>query len=274
MGKFDNIAILTDLDRTFLADGAKIVDRNLEAIEYFKSCGGIFTLATGRMHFNLDSTVPQADKLVNAPAIMCNGTYFYDFQKKKVFSERYMDAKAAYGAVQLVHALFESVFIRGCGRNGYIVDTVDKRAEQQLLSYGITTYTAVPYKDWNTDKWYKIVFEDDAENLKKVEKTLKAEFPEIFEYNRSRSTLLEIQMNGVNKSTLIDDLKKIYADIGRHLTVYACGDNENDIAMLRKADVAVCPANAIDKVKSVSDMCLCSNNDGVIADLIYNLEKF
>jgi len=85
MGKFDNIAILTDLDKTFLADGAKVVQRNIEAIEYFKSEGGLFTLATGRMHFNLDAIVPNVDKLVNAPAVMCNGTYFYDFIEDKIF---------------------------------------------------------------------------------------------------------------------------------------------------------------------------------------------
>ena len=44
MGKFDNIAILTDLDRTFLGDGGIMVERNVEAIEYFKSEGGLFEI--------------------------------------------------------------------------------------------------------------------------------------------------------------------------------------------------------------------------------------
>ena len=41
MGKFDNVAILTDIDKTFLGDGGKMVERNVEAIEYFKSRGGL-----------------------------------------------------------------------------------------------------------------------------------------------------------------------------------------------------------------------------------------
>ena len=271
MGKFDNIAILTDLDQTFFADGAKIVERNLEAIEYFKSEGGLFTLATGRMHMNLDELIPNVDKLVNAPAVMCNGTYFYDFENKKVFCETYMDASLAYNLVQFVNDLGMGGYIRGCGGEKYIVDSVDLRGEELMKSYGITAYELVPYRDWNTEGFYKVVFNDDAENLIELEEIIKEKFPDAFEYNRSRPTLLELQMNGINKSSLLDSFKEIYKKQGRDITLYACGDNENDIAMLKKADVAVCPSNAIDEVKELCDICLCSNNDGVIADLIYSL---
>lgn len=272
MGKFDNIAILTDLDKTFLTDDSKTVVRNIEAIEYFKREGGLFSLATGRMHFNLDVIVPNVDKLVNAPAVMCNGTYFYDFQKKKVFCETFMDAFLAYKAVQFVHNLGTDTFIRACDRNGYLVDSVDKRAAKQLIGYGINTFVSLPYKDWNSESYYKVVFEDKAETLVEVQRKLEAEFPRVFEYNRSRPTLLEVQMRGINKSILLDSFKGLYAEQGRDIVLYVCGDNENDIEMLKKADVAVCPSNAIDEVKAISDMCLCSNNDGVIAELIYKLE--
>ena len=42
--------------------------------------------------------------------------------------------------------------------------------------------------------------------------------------------------------------------------------------MLKAADVGVCPANALSVVKEVADLCLCSNEDGVIADLIEHIE--
>ena len=58
---------------------------------------------------------------------------------------------------------------------------------------------------------------------------------------------------------------------GRDIVLYACGDNNNDEAMLKAADVAVCPANATNEVKAICHKCLCSNNEGVIADLIYSL---
>ena len=43
--------------------------------------------------------------------------------------------------------------------------------------------------------------------------------------------------------------------------------------MLRKADVAVCPDNAIETVKEICDLCLCDHKQGVIADLIELLER-
>ena len=42
--------------------------------------------------------------------------------------------------------------------------------------------------------------------------------------------------------------------------------------MIKAADVGVCPSNALDEVKKVADLCLCSNEEGVIADLIEHIE--
>ena len=274
MGKFDNVAILTDIDKTFLADGAKMVARNVEAIEYFKSEGGLFSLSTGRLHHDLENTVIDVDKLVNAPAIMCNGTYFYDFAEKKSFCETFLDSKIVYDTVQFVHNLGRAGYMRASGRDGILVDSVDDRAYDHLVASRIFSIQRVPYKDWNAEGWYKLCFVDTAEKLIELENILRDKFPNVYEYNRSSPTLLELQMKGVNKSRLIGDFKEYYAKQGRELTVYACGDNENDIEMLKKADVAVCPSNAIEPVKAIASKCLCSNNEGVIADLIYNLQKF
>ena len=119
--------------------------------------------------------------------------------------------------------------------------------------------------------FYKIVFDDSAEALVKLEKRLKAEFPGVYEYNRSRSTLLELQRSGITKASLLGEFREYYKKQGRDIVLYACGDNNNDEEMLRNADVAVCPSNASNEVKAICDMCLCSNNEGVLADLIYKL---
>jgi hydroxymethylpyrimidine pyrophosphatase-like HAD family hydrolase len=49
------------------------------------------------------------------------------------------------------------------------------------------------------------------------------------------------------------------------------GDYENDLALLSAADVAVCPKGSHEAVRKICDMELCSNDDGVIADLIEKL---
>lgn len=270
MGKFENIAILTDLDGTFFADGARVVERNLEAIEYFKSEGGLFSIATGRMHFNLEECIPGVEKLVNAPAILCNGTYMYDFESGISTFETFLDPDVAYKTVQLARDIKFGGFIRGSSKRAYMVDTVDKRGAAHLLSYRLTRFIEVPYSEWDTSDFYKIVFDDDEESLAILENSIKAEFPGAYEYNRSRSTLLELQRCGITKASLFENFKEYYKKQGRDIVIYACGDNNNDEAMLKKADVAVCPANATDEVKAICKKCLCSNNEGVIADLIYS----
>ena len=273
MGKFDGILLMSDLDGT-LCDGGKVSAENCKAIAYFQSEGGLFSIATGRMHYNLEETVKGVYELVNAVGIMCNGTYFYDFCEKKLFMESFMDNAVTSKAIACVLKQGFDGFIRGCDRNGYFVDSVDKRGRELLLGYGITAFVELPYCEWNAENWYKVCFDDRPDALACVERLLREKFPGAFEYNRSRPTLLEIQRNGVNKSTLFEPFKQYYRDKGRELTVYVCGDNENDIEILKKADVAVCPSNAIDDVKAICDRCLCSNNEGVVADLIYSLKNF
>lgn len=271
MGKFDEIAILSDLDRTFLGSGSVVVPRNVEAIEYFKSQGGLFSLATGRIHHNLDRLIPGIAALVNAPAILCNGTYLYDFTGEKVLVERHMEPQKAYDAMAFVRQHFPNVYSRVSRREGYLVDCENHVTIDELRSYGIDTYEAIPFDEWDANGWYKIVVSGPAETLNEVQIALEMQFPDTFEYNRSRAITLEMQMKGTNKASLLGAFRACYPD--RQLTVYACGDYENDRALLAAADVAVCPSNALESIKNRCDFCLCSNDEGVIADLIDQLDK-
>ena len=271
MKKFEGILFCTDLDGTLLSDDKTVSNENLEAIEYFKSEGGLFSIATGRMHFNLDECIPNIENIVNAPAILCNGTYLYDFKNGSITCETLLDAEIAYKTVQFALDINFAGFIRGSAKRAYLVESEDKRGGKHLLSYRLTRFIEVPYREWDTSDFYKIVFDDDEEALNRLENCLKAEFPGAYEYNRSRPTLLELQRNGINKASLFRTFKEYYKKQGKDILLYACGDNNNDEAMLKAADVAVCPSNATDAVKAICQKCLCSNNDGVIADLIYSL---
>ena len=68
-------------------------------------------------------------------------------------------------------------------------------------------------------------------------------------------------------------LSELYEKEGRQLTVCAVGDYENDSAVLSAADIAVCPSNATEDIKAICDLCLCSNDEGVIADLVEYFEN-
>ena len=120
--------------------------------------------------------------------------------------------------------------------------------------------------------WLKIVFRDEAQVLEDVRAGLEKRFPGAFEYGKSAMRYLEIQMSGCNKASMLVKLRKLAEDkLGRKVTVCACGDYENDLAMLGAADISACPENAIDKVKNIADLCLCHCDNGFIAALIDRL---
>ena len=89
----------------------------------------------------------------------------------------------------------------------------------------------------------------------------------------SGSKLWEVQKPEITKALGIEKLKKAYNGVGNDRIVIACGDQGNDLAMLKAADVAVAPANATDAVKAVCDHVLCHCNDGVVADVIEAIEQ-
>ena len=53
MGKFDGMLICTDLDGTLLEKNKSISEENHNAIEYFKSEGGIFTFLLLTLEVNV-----------------------------------------------------------------------------------------------------------------------------------------------------------------------------------------------------------------------------
>ena len=57
------------------------------------------------------------------------------------------------------------------------------------------------------------------------------------------------------------------------LKVFCIGDFENDVEMLRMSDIAFCPSNAIDEVKSICDHVVCHHDDGAIADMIKIIDE-
>lgn len=273
--KFENIMIVSDIDRTFLSDESKVVKRNIERIEYFKKHGGLFTFATGRMKPNVKHLMNDVESIVNLPVITCNGACIYDFARDRVTEETFLDTDTALEMLSFVRASFPEVGVRMSIREGILAEN----SGNEYLTYDLgrcpkDAVRLAPFEKWGEYRMYKAVFRCDSSTLDSVREAIDSRFPRAFELSKSSSTFLEAQTYSLNKASI---MKKMAADrskaTGIKMQVYAAGDYENDIEMLKAADVAVCPSNALDKVKAICDLCLCSNNEGVIADLIDILDK-
>jgi Cof subfamily protein (haloacid dehalogenase superfamily) len=271
-GRFSNIMILSDIDGTFLGEHSRIIERNIEAIGRFKAEGGLFTFNTGRTHSNLYSVVPDAGTLANAPAGLSNGCCLFDLANNRPVINYLLDPEPALAAAKYIKSNIPDVGLRVSRTGGFLADPRDGIAVDNLKRMSANDVAFEPIESWRSDDWYKAVIIGEPERLAEVKAELNSVFGGAFSYEFSGRSILEIHRPDRSKASMIDTYRELYNKEGRNLKVYAVGDYDNDYEMLKAADVAVCPSNALDMIKNICDFCLSSNNEGVIADIVEMLE--
>ena len=267
MKKFEGILICTDLDGTLLSDARTVSSQNLEAIEYFKSEGGLFTFVTGRM----PSTAGFVYEAIhpNAPFGCINGGGLYDGQKQEFL-----------WAAQLSQEAME------------LVDCVDR--ELPGIGIQLNTTKAIYFNKYNPamvrfrentglpdirchyreveETVAKVVFAEDDENTLFALMKLLREHPKapLFDFIRSERNLYEILPKGISKATALEKLVELLnLDIRRTIAI---GDYDNDVAMIRKAGLGVAVANASPAAKEAADYMTVSNLEHAVAALIRDLD--
>lgn len=278
--RFENILILCDIDGTFIVKQGIVPERNIEAVERFKAEGGLFTFNTGRTHSNLYAAVPTAGDVANAPAALSNGAYLYDAKNRKAIDNYFMNPEACREVAMYIRENFKDIGMRASTSECFLTADDDDLAIKNILTIRNISpddYSILPIEEWRYDNLYKLVALGDPDKLDVLRDNLNAKFEGRFAEDggfvceKSGKNLLEIHRADRSKATVIDTYRSLYSD--RNLTVYAVGDYENDREVLLAADVSVCPENSLDSIKEICDLVLCSNVDGVIADLVEKLYK-
>ena len=273
MKKFEGYLIVSDLDGTFLGKKSRIVEENVRAIEYFKENGGLFTFATGRAFYNARIPLPNMEDFVNTVVITSNGTAFYDANTGELSRLSFMDREKAIEAVRYAHEKYPDLHLRMTGTDGFYIYE-DTTLEKNLFAKIPPQYVHfMPYEEWPHDVWLKLVYLGVPERIQEFKEDITYKFPE-FEFALSSPRLYEFQVKGVNKGTAIKTLKAdLEAEYGYPITVYAAGDYGNDTDMLKCADVAVCPENALPEIKEICDYTFCHHDEGLIADIVKHIEE-
>ncbi|MBQ7780235.1 MAG: HAD-IIB family hydrolase [Clostridia bacterium] len=250
--KFKNILVLSDFDGTFAGVNGRMVERNLEAIEYFKSNGGHFTMSSGRLPCMLNIVFPTFREVVNCPLILANGSILYDPKTDNVLSELFYDGVQARIDINDIMSKFDVIHF-GC------------YTDDGSFQGGITPDEAVG------DKWRKanLTYSSDDE-ARRARDYINETYGDRYACFRSSYSFTEIIRSDSGKGTRIPTLRSYFPE---KLTVCCIGDFENDIEMLRSADVAFCPSNAIDEVKNICDHVVCHHDEGAIADMIKIIEE-
>ena len=258
--KYEGILICSDFDGT-LAYQNKISDENCQAIRHFMENGGLFTIVSGRhpKFFN------EYANLFVPNTYICgmNGTIIeapdshhriYDAPMGKdvfLFVRQIIDEIPEAEMVQFQSAESSITFKREQG--GPIFKTTDISFNEADIPEYI----------------YKVLFvvPDDASDavLKRVSMLCGQK------YTVSRSWLngIEIQRRGEDKGHAVNVLRKYLAESVH--TIIGVGDYENDLPLLREADIAVAVEDAIDEVKGVSDYIVPNCSKDSLAQVIYEI---
>lgn len=251
MGIYDGYLILSDIDGTLTARNGEVSEENLRAIRHFQSEGGRFALATGRKpdyieHFPFRS---------NAPAITINGTLVASPEGEILLSlpmeEDFHDL--------LRYIVDAHPALRHAYRHGRVGGSEWSRRENGSDLSAILS----------GEPCHKFVFVSETESATlDLMADVQARWGERYEFDRSWPVGLEMHRKGSGKATCLEFLRTYLPDVH---TVIAVGDYENDIPMLRQADIGCAVRNALPSVKEAADRIVVSNEEHAIAYIIEEL---
>jgi len=266
--KFEGMLFCTDLDGTFFASDHSVSKENLDAIEYFKSQGGLFTFITGR--------VPQTSgsicKLIrpNAPYGCLNGGGIYD-----PCAERYLwNLVLPAEALELVREVDERLPDIGFQFNTEqaIYFNKDNLTMQRFRRGTGVPMITCPY-DEVKEPVLKIVFgHHEEEQILALQDLLNCHpKAHLFDFIRSERPLYEILPKGASKGNALCRMAELLGiDVNKTIAV---GDYNNDISMLKTAKLGFAVANAVDEAKAAADHITVSNDESAIAVIIDQLDR-
>ena len=277
MPDFSRFLLASDLDGTFFGPHATLLEKNLKAVEYFKAHGGHFTTATGRVVPNINRVISDCGSLFNAPAITSNGAYIYDYATETAIHTTEMNGPALKALILKVEEMNPRIGMRVSTDKGFLVNgsRMTPMMQKEVASPHFVG-EIVPAKDWDpvNAHWYKTVVRGSYEELCEIRDRLYPEWADMFEFCSSSPTLFEMEAKGCTKATGVAYVAELLSKrLGHPIITVTVGDQENDLPMIREADISACPENALDSVKAVAKWQLCHHAEGCVAELIQRLEK-
>ena len=251
MGKYSGLLICSDFDGTlFYKNG--VSQENLEAIRAFREQGGAFTLATGRYPSSILARMG-AEFLSPTPVICMNGGILYDVaEEKELFCGEMPDG-------------FRQTVLDAMGWKGIKDVRLFPNREWEFIHF-LPDETDALQKAWN-QPLIKVEFhiEDEVSDCFKAD--LIRCLGDAFTVERSWHNGIEIYGASYGKGITARKLaKRIGAD-----KLICVGDYENDLSMIREADLGVAVGNALPSVKEAADLVVASAKDSGIARLIESL---
>ena len=234
MGRYDGYLIVSDIDGTLTQGGDVISAENLDALHRFMDGGGYFTLGTGRT----PKFLPAFPIRPNAPLIAVNGTWVVSEAGETLQMLPVTDDPADVLRYFLDShpGIVDVYFYNRCG---------DKRFLKEEIFSDLS-----PLLD-NPEPCLKYYFTCESEEFAlPLLRDAIARYGDRYEYNRSWPNGVEMHQKGSGKDAGLRFLRSFLPGIR---TTIAVGNYENDVSMIREADIGCAVEDAAPSVLAAAD---------------------
>ncbi len=256
------ICIITDLDGTLLPASKMPLKRDLQAIRKFEQAGGVFTIATGR---TVQASYQYAEQLeLKSPMIVFNGGMLYHplTGEKQILQALPEEAKAMTAEVLKEKPDIGIEVL--CAESTWVINNTKTEQMHVQICGVVPEYGTIPEVQGT---WLKVLFSMPAEEMPAFVKYITDKHFQNVDFIRSEKRFYEMLPVGNSKGSALSEYRKLSGM--EEFKLIAVGDFDNDLEMLKAADFAVCPANAVDSVKAVSDLILSRTcEEGAMEELI------
>lgn len=262
-----------DLDGTLLNEKKQLTDYTRSVLTRALEKGVVVLVATGRPV----TGVPK--ELLEFPGmryvLSSNGARVLDMQEKKTLYEGLVPYDSAVEILKIFedYDTLKEIYFDG---RGYVRQCELNRVHEFIRNPAMAEYLLTTRRGIEGEIW-ELMEEKKGQSLDKLhalfrDQTERAEAKKRLQalgdlaISDSLGTNLEINAPGVDKGQGLLRLGEILGI--RREEIMACGDGNNDLAMLRTVGFGVAMANGAEEVKAAADYITLSNEEDGVAKAI------
>lgn len=261
----NEMLIISDLDGTLIPAWSVISEKNIKAIEKFRSLGGIFTVASGRSEVH---ALDHLGKLkISGAAILSNGSVIFDVDKGKNLWCQVFEPSAINFLTDIIRKFPDVGIVLIDINNLYCVINATKRTLEYLESIcpngGYTVCKKLELPENCKSGWLDLNSEEEMKELilHYVNSGCKDVRPVV-----SGDMWMDILPGGVSKGSAINRLCEIYdRDISKTVGI---GDYDNDIELISNVGLGVAMGNATKTLLKKADVVTSTCEEDGVAELI------
>jgi len=274
--KFTGILLISDYDGTFTSSVPENYKKNVAAVKKFKAGGGLFAFATGRDYHSLLAIEPDFESIANAPVIMANGSRLYDTGKKEYIFSYTLNLPLFAEFLETVYKIYPDIGVRFSCDDGMVIPVLNKIIKDDLNDLFMRH---IPFREMSVkelidsgDRVYKCVMIHSPEKIDRVRKlALKFHGTSEICFTKTYSRGFEAVNINASKGATAARLREYLSERDkREYKLYAIGDYDNDLELIKLAEFSGAPENALEEVKKAAKVITVACKDGAVADFINN----